>query len=542
MASSATTPRRTPSPPSTFLISSAPSPDRALCNPLIRMTNMRYLATLVVAAAAVLATNATAEPAYWVLKPVPILRASGNTGTPAPRPAEIALAPAQLPEGKRGKAYIFDFRAVTSIQGAGQDWGAVTWSLGDGMLPTGLSLSNDGKLAGTPTVKTALAGSEFTVVGSYKGATGPQVYTIKVGDALLEVTSIAAAYGSHTCAVTKTGGAKCWGNNSIGQLGNGSNTSSPIPVDVAGLQSGVAVVATGTNHTCAVTTAGAVKCWGNNTSGQLGNNSTTASAVPVDVLGLSSGVSDVGAGGAHACALTVAGGVQCWGSNTQGQLGDNGGTSRGVPGAVQGLSAGVASLAVGNGHNCATTTAGTSMCWGAGAAGQLGNGGAANSPVPVEVQDGSGNSMAFVSISAGATHTCGLADGGTALCWGSNASGQLGTNSTSNSSVPVTVQGLGSARVIRAGGGHTCAITSGNAAKCWGSSTNGQLGDGSTNQSLVPVNVAGLASGAASIAVGNFHTCAVLFAGGARCWGNNGGGRLGNNSGTHSSVPVDVLE
>jgi alpha-tubulin suppressor-like RCC1 family protein len=141
----------------------------------------------------------------------------------------------------------------------------------------------------------------------------------------------------HTCAVTSTGGVKCWGPNAKGQLGNNSTTNSPVPVDVTGLSSGVVAVAAGYYHTCAVTSTGGVKCWGYNAKGQLGNNSTTDSLVPVDVTGLSSGVVAVAAGDNHTCAVTSTGGVKCWGNNAYSQLGNNSTTYSPVPVDVMGF-------------------------------------------------------------------------------------------------------------------------------------------------------------------------------------------------------------
>jgi hypothetical protein len=129
--------------------------------------------------------------------------------------------------------------------------------------------------------------------------------------------------GDHTCVVTPSGGVRCWGANSEGQLGNGLLAASASPVNVSGLASGVAAIAAGTVHTCALTTAGGVKCWGNNFFSQLGDGSGTGRPLPVDVVGLASGVAGIEAGIEHTCAITTAGGVKCWGHNGNGQLGDN---------------------------------------------------------------------------------------------------------------------------------------------------------------------------------------------------------------------------
>jgi alpha-tubulin suppressor-like RCC1 family protein len=130
------------------------------------------------------------------------------------------------------------------------------------------------------------------------------------------------AGSGHTCVLTAESGVKCWGKNSSGQLGDGTGVNSFAPVDVVGLGGVVAGVAPGGDHTCALTGQGGVKCWGKNASGELGDGTTVGKTAPVDVLGLSSGVTAVAAGGENTCALTTTGGVKCWGRDDWGQLGD----------------------------------------------------------------------------------------------------------------------------------------------------------------------------------------------------------------------------
>lgn len=498
---------------------------------------MTQLTTLAVfAALAATAFGASAETKFWVLKPVPILRAAGGTGSPGPTPAEITLASALLPEGRLGKAYNFDLRTVTTIQGAGQDWGAVSWALGGGTMPQGMSLANDGKISGTPEAQTGAAGMEVTVIGSYKTASDQQVYSIKVGGQVLQARQITAANG-HSCAVTASGGAKCWGINSAGQLGNNSTANSSVPVDVVGLTSGVASISAGTGHTCAVTTAGGVKCWGYNNTGQLGDNTTAQRLVPVDVVGLGTGVVSLASGFNHNCAITSSGGAKCWGSNNTGQLGNNTNVNSFVPVDVVGMTSGVESTAIGYGHTCAVSSSGAARCWGSNGGGQLGNNSKTQSLVPVDVV---GLSSGVAKIAAGMSHTCAITSAGGAKCWG--AGGSLGNNSSAQSLVPVDVMGLSGALLITAGNSHNCAITIGGAAKCWGANGTGQLGNGSTTQSLVPADVARLSTGAESIYAGGSHTCAISNSGDTTCWGWGGNGQLGNNSTANSPVQVGVVE
>ena len=191
-----------------------------------------------------------------------------------------------------------------------------------------------------------------------------------------------SAGNSHSCAVSTAGGVKCWG---LSTLSDGSTTNSAVPVDVVGLGSGVKAVSAGLGYTCAVTLAGAVKCWGDNTYGQLGNGTTTSSAVPVGVVGLGSGVVAVSAGEFHSCAVTSAGAVKCWGHNAFGEVGDGTTTDSAVPVGVVGLGSGVVAVSAGEFHSYAVTLAGAVKCWGFNAVGELGDGTTAQSVAPVGV-------------------------------------------------------------------------------------------------------------------------------------------------------------
>jgi alpha-tubulin suppressor-like RCC1 family protein len=351
------------------------------------------------------------------------------------------------------------------------------------------------------------------------------------------VAAIAAGY-YHTCALTAGGGVKCWGDNTCGQLGNGKFGYRPIPADVSGLTSGVDAMAAGESHTCALTAGGGVKCWGRNNNGQLGDGTTTDRTTPVDVSGLTGEVADIAAGGSHTCALTAGGGVKCWGANGSGQLGDGTTTSRTTPVDVSGLTSGVAAIAAGGSHTCALTVGGGVKCWGYNYHGQLGDGTTTNRNTPVDV---SGLTSGVAAIAAGRYHTCALTTGGGVKCWGYNSNGQLGDGTTTNRNTPVDVSGLTSGvDTIAAGGWHTCALTAGSGVKCWGRNYEGQLGDGTTTNRNTPVDVSGLTSGVAAIAAGRYHTCALTTGGGVKCWGYNSNGQLGDGTTTKRTTPVDV--
>jgi alpha-tubulin suppressor-like RCC1 family protein len=344
--------------------------------------------------------------------------------------------------------------------------------------------------------------------------------------------------GSHTCALTAGNGVLCWGNNRYGQLGNGTFVNSGIPAEAARMTSGIISIAAGTAHTCALRAGGGVECWGINTKGQLGDSTNADSRTPVAVDGLSAGVKALTAGDRHTCVLMETGAVKCWGENASGGLGDGTSINRNAPADVSGMTGGVTALDAGAGHTCALMENGAVECWGWNISGQLGNGTAVDSRVPVEVSGLPGPARA---IAAGDQHTCALLEGGSVMCWGANSSGQLGNGTRSRSSVPVAVAGLSEAVEIAAGGAHTCALQADDAVKCWGDDQSGQLGDGGQENRSSPVAVGGLPGAVDHIAAGFSHTCASLIDRRILCWGWNTEGQLGDGTTRSRRVPGDVL-
>ncbi len=334
-----------------------------------------------------------------------------------------------------------------------------------------------------------------------------------------------AAGGYHACALMAGGSVRCWGNNTYGQLGNG--TSDPgidavVPVEVTGL-AGVSAVAAGENHTCALLGDGSVWCWGANSAGQLGDGTTAGSPVPVQVSGVV-GATVLTAGVSRSCVVLGDGTVSCWGA--------------GVPSAspIAGIT-GATAVSAGGSHACALVAGGAVRCWGSNDFGELGDGTMLSSATPV---DAVGIAGATSVVAGPYDTTCAVLAGGTVRCWGANAYGQLGDGTTTGSSLPVPVVGITGATSVGLGAVHSCASLGDGSSRCWGNNNYGQLGDGTNAGSTTPVPVAG-PSDLTSIAVGHYATCARTAAATARCWGANGEGQLGNGTHDGTNTPVGVI-
>ena len=450
--------------------------------------------------------------------------------------------------------------------------------------------------------------------------------------ALSGIVAISSGH-EHTCALTAGGNVKCWGKGSYGRLGHGGTADSLTPVDVqtsssnSAALSGIVAISSGGFHSCALTTGGNIKCWGYGKRGRLGNGGTAHSSTPVDVHTSSSdsaaldSIAGISSGHEHTCALTTGGNVKCWGNGYNGRLGHGGTAHSSTPVDVHTSSSDsaalsdIARISSGNEHTCALTTGGNVKCWGRGRSGRLGHGGTTDSSTPVDVQTGPSDSAALsdiVRISSGSEHTCALTTGSNVKCWGRGSSGQLGHGGTNSGLTPVDVHAsstdsaaLDSISGIDSGGEHTCALTTGNKIKCWGKGSSGQLGNGGTAGSSTPVDVhtsssdssalsditARISSGSehtcalttggndqmlgkldatggwamggraivrlpwmcipaqptplplggiAGISSGSEHTCAVTTGGNVKCWGNGYHKQLGHGGTSNSSTPVNV--
>jgi len=346
------------------------------------------------------------------------------------------------------------------------------------------------------------------------------------------------AGGTHTCSLATDGVVSCWGGDDRGQLGIGSTARQPSPTHVGGDVT-FAQVTAGIAHSCGVARTGAAYCWGDNAygqlgSGQVGDSSTEGRLTPTRVAGAHA-FHTVATGTTHTCGLTAAGEIWCWGRNLYGQLGDGSTQDRAVPTRVESATHFVA-LTVGWNHSCALDTVGQAYCWGQNASGQLGDGTTIIRAVPTPVAGGT----LFRAIAAGGSHTCALSIVGQAFCWGRNIAGQLGTDDGRDHSVPAKVSSVMVYTDITAGGVHSCALTPSGEADCWGRNSYGQLGDGSTTDRPAPVKVRGGQTFVAIHASGA-HTCATSTAGASYCWGNNSDGQLGDGTTADRSEPTQVI-
>jgi alpha-tubulin suppressor-like RCC1 family protein len=398
---------------------------------------------------------------------------------------------------------------------------------------------------------TAVGPGAASITATAEGIPGTASVTVSPRFAAAAFTSIAAG-GAHTCALTGSGGAYCWGRDESGQLGvpppsticlpdQGGFPCGLVPFPVNGGLSFVQLAA-GDSHTCGLTSDGSAWCWGSNSEGQLGDNSFTSRNAPVAVA-TALRFTSIDAGYRHTCGLTSGGVAWCWGRNNEGQLGDGSTTRRSTPVQVA-MPVGVAwqqIVAAGGNERaftCALADGGKAYCWGSNGRGQLGRGTQDFDPhsTPAAVS----GALTFASIAGGLSdHACALTLAGAAYCWGGNSFGELGDGSGVESFRPLAVIGGIAFQKLATGSGVTCALTSAGAAYCWGQNVLGAVGDGTTATRRTPVPVIG-GRQFESISTGYQHVCARTVTGTLYCWGSGRTGQLGINNATTTTVPVKV--
>ena len=355
------------------------------------------------------------------------------------------------------------------------------------------------------------------------------------------------------CALSARGGqVSCWGDNGGGWLGDGTNTAHYVaaPVKIGGAAvTGVKVLSVGRNHACAVHNSGVVACWGSNSRGQLGNKSSTDSSTPTVVVQSSgaaiSGFVDVAVGDSHSCALKSDGTVWCWGSNDQGQLGNNDYSFTATTGAVQTLVAHARSLAAGHNHACAVLTDGTASCWGSddfGESGYYADPTVNHSKPPYSWVGSVVGASNLKAISVNGDNSCALSAAGQITCWGRNDFGQLGGTITGDGSyVPIPINLNQNAVAISTGAGTTCATLDNGQVYCWGDNLGGEAGDATStaytaaNPHLVALAAKAMAEPPMASSTA-YSSCALNGSNNsgqpsAKCWGFNGDGEVGDGSG-----------
>ena len=341
-----------------------------------------------------------------------------------------------------------------------------------------------------------------------------------------------------------------WGQNLIGELGDGtySNRSSPVSV-IGGFTDWTQVSVNGLgsqgpNRTVALRANGTAWGWGDNLFGTLGDGTPFQRSSPVSVVGGFTDWIQISSGLTHTVALRANGSVWGWGRNSVGQLGDNTTISKNSPVSAVGGFTDWVQVSAGHYHTVALRANGTAWAWGRGIYGRLGNNAVTNnnrsSPVSV-----AGGFTDWVQISAGSEHTAAIRANGTAWAWGTNTQGQLGDNTTVNKSSPVSVVGGFTDWIqVSAGGGsagtHTVALRANGTAWAWGNN-NGCLGDNTTSLRSSPVAVVGGFTDWVQIAAGNTHSAGIRANGTAWAWGVGSAGQLGDNTTSNRSSPVSVV-
>ncbi|UOF01460.1 RCC1 domain-containing protein [Bdellovibrio reynosensis] len=344
-------------------------------------------------------------------------------------------------------------------------------------------------------------------------------FYIRDNDSAFSVSKFAMGR-SHACAITSDNALRCYGHNSYGQVGDGTNLFKETGVIIKPGTS-FAQVAVGHSHTCAVTTLGALYCWGDNSKNQLGDTTSSPSNVPV-AIDIANSYLSVSAGANHTCAITTTNKLRCWGYNFFSNLGDGSNLNSSLPINID-AAENYSYVAAGSESTCAITVDGYLKCWGRNASSQLGNGGSTTVTSPTAVDA----SVKYKNVAMGSGHACGVTLAGIMKCWGANTVGQLGNNSIFSETTPVEIDNLVTYNAVTVNDdstldtnqGFTCGVTLANTLKCWGHNALMQLADNSTTNRLLPVASDSGTLYSSVIASGS-RACGVSTAGGLKCWGS----------------------
>jgi len=338
-------------------------------------------------------------------------------------------------------------------------------------------------------------------------SSGGKIASQSLAENAQEIIPQVAAGVVHICLLNIKGEVLCWPSWEPEAAENFFEA-----YHVAGLSDDVTAIAIGAYHSCALMRTGEVQCWGQNGYGQLGNGTTEDSTTPISVQGLSGPVVQLAAGYAHTCALLDAGEVQCWGQNTSGQLGDGTKADRITPVTVTGSNGKTSTIKAGWSYTCAVEDSGKILCWGQGPF-DPDNG---NMQISLEFPtylywlDSE-----FQAMAIGVYHLCLVTKDGAIQCRGSIFSPE----DPGDGSVFDTDNLTGKVRQIVAGADFNCVLTEMGGVKCWGDNYFGQLGDG-TYLANNPVDVLGLTEGVVAIGSGEYIGCALLSSGAVECWGD----------------------
>ena len=349
----------------------------------------------------------------------------------------------------------------------------------------------------------------------------------------------------HTCGVTVAGEMFCWGANQQGQLGEGTTTAADEPVRVSS-DAPFASASAGGQHTCALGPGGELYCWGANDHGQLGTSDRIAKLAPTRIEPQTRWAS-VSAGRQHTCAITSDRRMYCWGIATSGATGAPDAQDVLAPRELDTQIRFIA-VAAGGTHTCAIDTGDIAHCWGSNDRGQLGDASFIDRRLPgrpVFTED------RFTQIRAGETHTCAIAFSRRAYCWGSNAFGELGEGvmpfAAGGVVTPYPVRIDPGVHWISAGTSSACLVDGALAVWCWGRGNEGQLGNGSRFDYVVPHRVNGAELTSSTLAfievdMGLHHACGLTNVRTVYCWGRGDEGQLGAGPFLYSTLPVRVRD